>query len=212
VLADAGDATNAGTLGDSTELLRALREAGGGARSLLCIRDAAAAATAFAAGVGATVELSLGSGAPGAYNEAVPFAGVVQAVFDGELRYTHPAALGMRARPGPAARVLADGIEVVVHPDIVRLIDPAVYEALGADLPAMEIVQAKSHVSYRAGFERITPRSIVADTRGPSAADLRLLPYRRRPRPMFPFEPVDELPGDARFASSHTREIGSPQT
>jgi microcystin degradation protein MlrC len=136
----------------------------------------------------------------------------VQSIFDGELRYTHPAALGMRARTGLAARVLADGIEVVVHSDIVRLIDPVVFEALGADPARAAIVQAKSHVSYRAGFERISARSIVADTRGPSAADLRLLPYTRRPRPLFPFEHEFEPPGDASFAPPSTREIGSRPT
>jgi microcystin degradation protein MlrC len=212
VIADAGDATNAGTLGDSTELLRAARRVGGGARILLCIRDAAAAEAAYAAGVGRPVSLSLGGGAPGAYNEAVPFEGVVQSIFDGELRYTHPAALGMRARTGLAARVLAEGIEVVVHTDIVRLIDPVVFEALGADPAGAAIVQAKSHVSYRAGFERISSRSIVADTRGPSAADLRLLPYTRRPRPMFPFEREFRQPGAASFAQPTTREIGSRPT
>jgi microcystin degradation protein MlrC len=212
VIADAGDATNAGTLGDSTELLRAARRVGGGARILLCIRDAGAAATAYAAGEGGRVSLTLGSGAEDSYNEAVRFEGVVQSIFDGELRYTHPAALGMRARTGLAARVLADGIEVVVHSDIVRLIDPVVFEALGADPARAAIVQAKSHVSYRAGFERISARSIVADTRGPSAADLRLLPYTRRPRPLFPFEHEFEPPGDASFAPPSTREIGSRPT
>jgi microcystin degradation protein MlrC len=118
----------------------------------------------------------------------------------------------MRARTGLAARVLADGIEVVVHTDIVRLIDPAVFEALGADLAAMAIVQAKSHVSYRAGFARVSARSIVADTRGPSAADLRLLPYRRRPRPMFPFEPVEELGSEGfRCARPHTPDRITPE-
>jgi microcystin degradation protein MlrC len=211
VLADAGDATNAGTLGDSTELLRSAQRVGGGARTLLCIRDARAAATAYAAGVGATVSLRLAHGAAGAYNEATPFEGVVQAIFDGELRYTHPAALGMRARTGLAARVRADDIDVVVHSEIVRLIDPVVYEALGADLSEVGIVQAKSHVSYRAGFERISARSIVADTRGPSAADLRLLPYTRRPRPLFPFESADELQVSADCAAN-TSQIGSRPT
>jgi microcystin degradation protein MlrC len=188
VIADAGDATNAGTLGDSTELLRAVQRVGDGARVLLCIRDPRAAELAYRAGVGETVSLTLGSGDSGTYNESVAVEGVVQAVFDGELRYTHPAALGMRARTGMAARVLVDGIEIVVHTDIVRLIDPVVYEVLGADPLTVDIVQAKSHVSYRAGFERVSPRSIVADTLGPSAADLRLLRYVRRPHPMFPFE------------------------
>jgi microcystin degradation protein MlrC len=199
VIADAGDATNAGTLGDSTELLRSARRVGGGARVLLCIRDARAAGVAYDAGIGETVSLTLGRGAAGEYNEAVRFEGVVQAVFDGELRYTHPAALGMRAETGRAVRVRSDDIDVVVHSEIVRLIDPAVYEALGADLSDVAIVQAKSHVSYRAGFERISPRSIVADTLGPSAADLRLLPFARRPRPLFPFERTDESPEDGRL-------------
>jgi microcystin degradation protein MlrC len=194
VIADAGDATNAGTLGDSTELLRAAQRVGGDGRVLLCIRDARAAAVAHAAGVGEAVTLTLGSGDPGTYNEAVVLECVVESVFDGELRYTHPAALGMRASTGRAARVRANDIDVVVHSEIVRLIDPAVYEALAGDPQHAAIVQAKSHVSYRAGFERISPRSIVADTQGPSAADLTVLPYTRRPRPMFPFEPVDEYP------------------
>jgi microcystin degradation protein MlrC len=199
VIADAGDATNAGTLGDSTELLRSARRVAGGARVLLCIRDARAAGIAYGAGVGETVSLTLGRGGAGEYNEVVRFEGVVQSVFDGELRYTHPAALGMRARTGRAVRVRSHDIDVVVHSEIVRLIDPAVYEALGSDLADVAIVQAKSHVSYRAGFERISPRSIVADTLGPSAADLRLLPYTRRPRPLFPFELRVESAGDGRL-------------
>jgi microcystin degradation protein MlrC len=211
VIADAGDATNAGTLGDSTELLRSARRAARGARVLLCIRDARAAAIAYDAGVGETVSLTLGRGGAGEYNEVVRFEGVVQSTFDGELRYTHPAALGMRAQTGRAVRVRSDDIDVVVHSEIVRLIDPAVYEALGADLADVAIVQAKSHVSYRAGFERISPRSIVADTLGPSAADLRLLPYTRRPRPLFPFERTVQSAGDGRCTPT-PREIGSRHT
>jgi len=190
VLADAGDATNAGTPGDSTELLRVALAHGGDAIVLLAVRDADAARAAYDAGVGADVELVVGQGAPGDYAEATPLRGRVAAVFDGELRYTHPAAFGQRDRVGRAALVVAGGVHVVVHERTVRLIDPALYEALGIDVAAVAVMQAKSHVSYRAGFDPITPRSVVADTPGPSSANLTSLPYRRRPRPMFPFEPV----------------------
>ena len=61
VIADAGDATNAGTLGDSTELLRAARSVGRTGRTLICIRDARAADAAFRAGPGARVSLTLGA-------------------------------------------------------------------------------------------------------------------------------------------------------
>jgi microcystin degradation protein MlrC len=43
-------------------------------------------------------------------------------------------------------------------------------------------------VSYRTGFDPVTPRSVIAATPGPSTADLTRLPYVKRPRPLFPFE------------------------
>ena len=72
------------------------------------------------------------------------------------------------------------------------MIDPALYVALGADPAACDVVQAKSHVSFKAGFEPITPRSVVAETGGPTTGDLRTLDYRRRPRPLYPFEDAEE--------------------
>ena len=117
-------------------------------------------------------------------------------MFDGELRYTHPAALGQRDRPGRSALVRRGGLQVVVHERPVRLIDPVLFEALGIDPAAADVLQAKSQVSYKAGFARVTERSVVADTPGPSSANLLSLPYRRRPRPMFPFEP-EATPADS---------------
>ena len=72
------------------------------------------------------------------------------------------------------------------------MIDPALYLALGADPAAAEVVQAKSHVSFKAGFEPISTRSVVAETGGPTTGDLRRLDYTRRPRPLYPFEDEDE--------------------
>lgn len=190
VFADSGDATNGGSVGDSTELLRAALRGARGRRVLLSVRDPEAARAAFAAGAGAEVGLELGTGGEGAYNERVRFRGRIAAVRDEPIRYTHPAAAG-RDHPGRAALVEADGLAVVVHESPVRVIDPVLYEALGADPAAWEVVQAKSHVSYRAGFERVTPRSVVAGTPGPTTADLASLPFRRRPRPLYPFEDAD---------------------
>ncbi len=196
VIGDAGDATNAGTPGDSTVLLRAALAHGGDHRIVLAVRDEAAASAAYAAGVGAEVALTLGGGPPDAYDAATPLEGRVEVVFDGELRYTHPAALGQRDRPGRSALVRRGGLQVVVHERPVRLIDPVLFEALGIDPAAADVLQAKSQVSYKAGFARVTERSIVADTPGPSSANLLTLPFRRRPRPLFPFEP-DASPADA---------------
>src|SRR5207244_13116548 len=84
LLADAGDATNGGAIGDSTELLRAALRSGA-RRVLLSIRDAEAADAATRAGAGASVELTLGGGEPGSYNERTPVTAHVERLFDGEV-------------------------------------------------------------------------------------------------------------------------------
>ena len=188
VIGDAGDATNGGAIGDSTELLRAVLRRGG-ANVLLSIRDGAAAQQATGAGEGETLTLELGQGEPGAYNERTVLEAVVERLFDGEVVYTHPVNAGYRAATGPAALLRGPGgLGVVVHTRSVGVIDPALYAALGADPARAAVVQAKSHVSFKAGFDPITTRSVVAETGGPTTGDLGRLPFVRRPRPLYPFE------------------------
>ncbi len=194
VLGDAGDATNGGAIGNSTELLRATL-ALGGASVLLSVRDEAAAASAWAAGEGAWVDVDLGGGPPGAYDEATPLEACVARLFDGEVVYTHPVNAGYRAATGPAALLAGPGgLAVVVHTRSVGVIDPALYLALGADPAAAAVVQAKSHVTFKSGFAHLTDRSVVADTGGPTTGDLTRLDYRRRPVPLFPFEDAPPPP------------------
>ena len=187
VVADAGDATNGGAIGDSTELLRAALRATA-RRVIVSIRDADSAAAATRAGEGATVELCLGDGPPGAYNERTPVTATVKRLFDGDVVYTHPVNRGYRAASGAAALVSVEGVDVVVHTRSVGVIDPALYEALGADPSTYAVLQAKSHISFKAGFAPITSRSVVAETTGPTTCRLDTLPYTQRPRPLYPFE------------------------
>jgi microcystin degradation protein MlrC len=188
VLGDAGDATNGGAIGDSTELLRALLRSGA-ANVLLSIRDANAAALANQAGEGATLEFYLGVGAPGSYNERTHLRARVAQLFDGDVVYSHPVNAGYRAATGPAALLSGSGdLRVVVHTRSVGVIDPALYLACGADPSSAAVIQAKSHISFKAGFDHITTRSVVAETGGPTTGALQTLPFVRRPRPLFPFE------------------------
>lgn len=188
VVADAGDATNGGAVGDSTELLRACLRRTPLPSVLLSIVAPAAARDAVRAGVGARLAVTLGSGEPAGYNEPVALAVEVTGVGDGALIYTHPVNAGYPGAAGATALLRHGPIGIVAHERSVGVIDPAIYVAAGADPAAYHVVQAKSHISYRTGFDPLTPRSVVADTAGPSTGNLALLDYRKRPRPMFPFE------------------------
>jgi microcystin degradation protein MlrC len=187
VVADAGDATNGGSDGDSTEVLRAAL-AHRDRRIWLIVADPAAARTLRAHPVGSTVEITLGTGAPGDYHEATTVTGEVIGHPDGRFRYSHPFSAGVAADLGTCAVLGIGGIRVVVHEHVVGLIDPEAYVGAGLRPEDAEVLQAKSFISYKAGFARVTDRSVVADTPGPTTGNLASLPWRRRPRPLWPFE------------------------
>ncbi|MFN8520457.1 MAG: M81 family metallopeptidase [Chloroflexota bacterium] len=191
VVADAGDATNGGANGDSTELLRAAL-AHADRRIFLTVTDPVAAALARATPVGSPLELTVGHGGAGAYDAATAVSGVVVAHPEGTFRYRHPFSSGLRGDLGICAVLAIGAIRLVLHGLPVGLIDPSPYEGAGLDPRDAEVIQAKSHISYRVGFDPITPRSVVAATPGPTTADLASLPWRRRSRPLWPLE---EPPG-----------------
>jgi microcystin degradation protein MlrC len=187
VVADAGDATNGGSEGDSTELLRAAlphRD-----RAIwLTVTDPDAARVLRGVPVGSPATVTLGTGPAGAYNAATPVEGVVVGHPEGRFSYSHPFSRGVAGDLGVSAVLAMGAIRVVVHELPVGLIDPEAYRGAGLRPEEAEVLQAKSHISYTAGFAPITPRSVVASTPGPTTADLASLPWRRRPRPLWPFE------------------------
>lgn len=188
VVADAGDATNGGSTGGSTVLLReALLHPD--RRIYLTVTDPDAAARLRATPLGSRVWCTIGTGSPGTFDAPVDVEGTVVAHPDGRFAYAHPFSRGVPADLGAGAVLAIGAIRVVVHPLPVGLIDPEAYRAAGLDPAEAEVLQAKSHVSYRAGFAPVTDRSVVAATPGPTTADLASLPWRHRPRPLWPFEP-----------------------
>lgn len=192
VVSEASDSTNAGALGDSTEMLRAALQHTD-RRIYLSTRDASAAAAAFEAGVGTTTTIGVGRGETGAYNGPVELNATVERLFDGEYVHTSPVCRGLAERPGPTALLRIGEVRLVVHTDRTLLTDPVLFEALGLDLATADVVQAKSPVSFRAGFARLTDRMIVADGSGPASSRLVTLPFKRRPHPLFPFEDAKEI-------------------
>lgn len=194
VFADLGDATNGGALGDSTELLRAVLAQPIRGKIALSITDTDSIAQIYAADPSAkNFELNIGSGNPGTYNEKVPCKATLVGRSDATITYTHPAAKGSRGNPGRSALVRISLLEsnleiyVVLHEQPVRLIDPSIYELYQLKLEDFTIVQAKSHVSFIPGFAPLTSRYVLADTLGPTTANLRTLNFSTLDRPTFPF-------------------------
>ena len=191
-VSDLGDATNGGSPGDSTELLREALRSNDSGTFILSIADAQAAARAYEAGAGKEITLSLCDGAPGAYNEKTTITGVIEKVAIKKIQYTHPAAGGSLDDPGPSALIKITisplTTYLVLHSNPVRVIDPVIYELFDLDVRHFSAVQAKSPNGFKVGFARVTDEFRLANTEGPTSADLFTLTFNKRPKPLFPFE------------------------
>lgn len=186
VLADTQDNPGGGGHGDTTELLSELvRQKASGAVVCL-INDAESVATCVKAGVGATVDLSLGGKSDG-----MPFAcrARVERLTDGVFTLTGPMGAGNPGNLGETALLDIDGVRVMVTSRKMQALDQAILRHVGIEPSECPIIALKSSVHFRADFGPIAQQVIVAIAPGPVVADPAVLNFRhvradirRRPR------------------------------
>ena len=113
-----------------------------------------------------------GRGRGAHYNERTAVEGRVEGLPDGRLTYSGPFARGVTGDMGRSAVLGIGRVKVVLHSRSVMEIDPSPFVAAGLDPMQADVLQAKSHVSFRAGYADVTDRAVVADTPGPTMIDL----------------------------------------
>lgn len=191
LVSDTGDAPTGGAAADSAAVLRALL-AGGAAESdrpsLLTLCDAPAAAAAHAAGPGAELTLRLGHTlSPGT---PVEVTARVVSVSDGAYVLQDAGANGLRVSMGTTAVLAIGGIRVLVRARPSMEWDTGMYLSQGLDPATAALCFVKSPSHFRASFGPLAARILLADTPGPTRADVRALPYRQVTRPLFPLDDI----------------------
>ncbi len=187
VIADTQDNPGAGGDSNTTGLLHALIAQGAGQRypgqvALGLLFDSAAASAARQAGVGATLDLALGTAVPtftGALSDP-PVRGryTVRAVSDGRVTLKGPMMRGVSVNLGPSACLEIDGILVAVVSGKKQLLDRELLRMVGITAEAMRIIVVKSSNHFRADFTPIASSVLVAKAAGPMAADPGDLPWK----------------------------------
>ncbi len=187
VLADTQDNPGAGGDSNTTGLLHALLQQGAGRRhpgrvALGLMFDEAAAARAHAAGIGATLELALGTAVPTFTGQPSdpPVQGryTVRALADGRVTLKGAMMTGVALTLGPCALLEIDGVLVAVVSGKMQLMDRELLAMLGVRAEAMKIIVVKSSNHFRADFTPIASRILVAKAAGPMAADPGDLPWK----------------------------------
>jgi microcystin degradation protein MlrC len=115
--------------------------------------------------------------------------GEVARITDGEFTVTGPMATGTRVRMGRTVVLDTGLMQIVVSERRVEPVDLGVFTHAGIDPRRKHYVLLKSRQHFRAGFEPIARHIVLCDGDGVTSSDLTLFDYKKRRRPLYPFEP-----------------------
>ena len=190
VLMDVGDNIGGGSAADSTHILRRAQQLG--VRGLLqTLYDPAAVQSCLAAGVGSQVELLVGGKTDDLHGTPVSVSARVARISDGRYEDRGPTHAGYRFYDSGTTAVLetSDGHTLVLTSLRDGNTSREQMYAVGIRPEEYRVVVAKGVVSPRPAYEPIASRIVLVNTPGLTSADLSTFDYRRRRRPLYPFEP-----------------------
>jgi microcystin degradation protein MlrC len=190
ILVDAADATSSGASGDSNAILRALIEGDNTGRALFPIVDAPAVNAACEAGIGSTIEVTLGGTLdPGRFTP-LPVEATVRLLSDGRIiSESH----GIEWYAGTTAVLEVGRHIVVVTSRPVSLYDRSLFYATGQDPKRFDVVIQKSPHCRHEFFADWAEELIGVDAPGSTSANLPYLGHTVCRRPMYPMEPDTEF-------------------
>jgi microcystin degradation protein MlrC len=190
VLSESSDSTGSGSPGDSTGLLGALLAARLREPAACFLVDPQAVAQALGAGVGKTVVVRVGGKLDRKHSRPVTVRAYVRMLSDGRWTPRAPGYNpGIETCMGRAAVLEVGAIRLLVAERSTMTVDPELYRSHGIEPLDMKIVAVKSPNGFRAAYGPIAKGMILVDTPGVSTANLRTIPYRRVPRPIYPLDP-----------------------
>jgi microcystin degradation protein MlrC len=206
VLVEFGDNIGGGSPGDSTIVLaELLRQRAEGAVEVLY--DPESVEQALAAGIGKTIELTLGGKTDALHGDPVRVRARVLSKHDGRWIEEQPRhggrrhndqgptvvleveASGFGASESRRAGVQGSGIlTLVLNSKRTPPFSLGQLTSLGIDSSQMKIIVVKAAIAYRAAYGTIAAEVIEVDTPGLTANDPRRFSYRRVRRPMYPLD------------------------
>ncbi|MCS7056923.1 MAG: M81 family metallopeptidase [Thermoflexales bacterium] len=196
VLADSADAPSSGAPGDSTVTLQALLDARPAKDCYTNIVDAPAVAAMIAAGVGHEVTMSLGARSGTTLYRPLTVSGRVRLISDGAFVHKGEGFHGATMHRGRTVVLQAGCVHIVVMERACIQWDPELYRSVGLEPKDAQIVIVKSPAGFRAAYSPFAAEIRVLDAPGVCTPNLTTLPYARIPRPMWPFDPLQDWRAD----------------
>ncbi len=190
ILLNTADTTGGGAAGDSIDVAVGLIDAGVTEPALAMVVDPAAAAACHSAGVGARLRLTVGHQVDPRWGRPHTLDGRVAALSDGDFTYTGGIFGGTRASMGPSAVVEVGSLRLLVMTASTYDWADEQYRSVGLDPVAAKWVEAKNMMNFRRTYGSVMRAAFVLDAPGPTASDMRDLPFTRAQRPWYPLDDI----------------------
>ena len=188
VIHETSDNCGGGTPGDGTHLLRGMLKAGLGADACFAfVVDPQTAAAAHTAGVGATINVSLGGKTDELHGAPIETEAYVKALHDGRVVMQHMFK-GSPLNLGPLARLVIADMDVVVASRRSQTFDQEPFLAVGIDVMKYKYVALKSSNHFRAGFQHLAGAIVTADTPGLTTHKIEVFPRQHTARRLWPLD------------------------
>jgi len=191
VINETSDNCGGGTPGDGTHLLKAMLDAELEKACFAFIVDSTVADQAHEAGVGSTINIKLGAKYDDLHGEPLSLSVYVKALHDGRL-VMQAMAKGAPMNLGRIARLVVDGIDIVVASRRSQTFDPGPFEAVGIDVNEYPVVALKSSNHFRAGFQDLAAKIVTADPPGLTTHHIEIFPRENSVSALWPIDEAAE--------------------
>ncbi|MBD9625010.1 M81 family metallopeptidase [Ensifer sp. ENS06] len=192
LLLDHGDNCMSGGTCENMDVLQAALKAGLTGVVAGPINDRGAVAQAFAAGLGADIEIDVGNKifADGFPPPSPPLRlkGRVSALGDGRYTISGPIYTGMVCDMGRSAVIDTGTARVLISEETHEPWDQAVFTSLGIEPQSANYLILKSRMYCRPVFEPLAKAVIECAGGGVTGSNYSLFPFRKLRRPIYPID------------------------
>ncbi len=187
VINETSDNCGGGSPGDGTHLLRAMLDADVDNACFGFIVDPEVAAQAHDAGVGSTIAVRLGGKSDNLHGDPIEAKVYVKALHDGGL-ILQAMGRGGQLNLGRMARLVIQGIDVVVGSKRSQTFDAEPFLAVGIDIMRCDIVALKSSNHFRGYFQELAREIVTADPPGMTTLKVEVFPRQNTVAPLWPVD------------------------
>jgi microcystin degradation protein MlrC len=193
VLSDSADATTSGASGDSTAVLRELLKYDWPRPALVTLVDADAVKMSRQRGVGAEISTEVGGKLNRRFAQPLQVTARVQNVFEARFVMSGHLARNMPIDMGLSAVLRCGQVHIVVTSRSGPHFAPQLFRTAGLDPFSASVLVAKSPCGFRAAYGAHARKILVVRAPGCAPSDFWNYPYRNIPRPMWPWDEMEDV-------------------